>query len=87
MDKIHSRAKIRLEGQRDAVSLIALLHNSPDRFLLENEEGTLSVSATSLLGVVYAMTEWPNQMFLVNSTHDGSLPNGIDVFRPTGSKY
>ena len=83
---IHSRARIYLKGQADAMKLVTELNKyTQDRFTLENFDGTRRVDAKSIIGVMYFMFDMYDDMFLVNDTHDGLIPSSVDVFRQTYS--
>ena len=78
----HSRAKIELNTQRDVNDLVTMLNSdgTTDKYVLVNFDETLTVDARSLLGVIYAMAEFGDK-FIINTTHDGVYPIGIDKFR------
>lgn len=83
----HTRAKIRITTNTDAIELVSLLNSdgTATRYSLENFNNTYRVNARSLLGVLYFTTEHNDDTYLVNDDEDGVFPLGIDKFRPTGS--
>ena len=79
----YSRAHVRLITTMDCEKFVRLLNGdgSTDKYVLENADSSYRVSARSYLGVVYFATEHGDETYLVNMTHDGVYPNGIDDFR------
>ena len=43
--------------------------------------GVYRANARSLLGVMYAMTDFNDEMYLVNETEDGEFPFAVDKYR------
>lgn len=78
------RAKIQLPTQGDIIKFISALDDD-DTYSLIDSSQRHCVSARSLMGVIYASAEF-DELYLVNETHDGMFPSGIDYFRKTGSK-
>lgn len=77
----HTRAKIELSSRDDIVNFIyALCDGSTDFYNVENFNRTEIVNARSILGMLYASSEF-DSMFLVNITTDGRFPASIDKFR------
>lgn len=77
----HVRAKIELSSRENIIDFIyALCDGSTDFFSIENFNGTMKVNARSILGVIYAVTEF-DALFLINDTTDGRFPASIDKFR------
>ena len=71
----HIRAKVKLITQNDAIDFIkALCDGKSDFYDLENFDGCQKVNARSILGVLYATGEFPNEIYLVNTTTDGYFP-------------
>lgn len=78
----HIRAHVRLTTQSDVMEFIQALCDGTSNFYdLENYDGSEKVNARSLLGVLYATSEFPNSIYLVNKTNDGVFPSSIDRFR------
>lgn len=77
------RAHVRLNTVAEATSFVAALNadGTPDRYILENFNGIHRVNARSLLGVIYATTEFNDNTFLVNETTNGRFPSSIDKYR------
>lgn len=80
---LHIRAHVRIDTQTKVLEFIMALCDGKitDHFDLENFEATQRVNARSLLGVVYATTEFPDNIYLVNTDNDGVFPVSIDAFR------
>ena len=77
----HVRAKIELSSRENIIDFIyALCDGSTDFFSIENFNGTMKINARSILGMIYAVTEF-DALFLVNDTTDGRFPASIDKFR------
>lgn len=79
----HTRAHIRVMSQIEAARLVSLLNadGTTDKYVLESKEADYRADARSLLGVLYFTTEHNDETYLVNCTHDGVYPSGIDEFR------
>lgn len=78
----HVRAHIRLSTQADVLDFIkALCDGTTNRYTVESTDGTQRANARSLLGMLYASSDYPNGMYLVNETVDGYFPSAIDAFR------
>ncbi len=76
----HTRARIRLNNQADAMGLVQVLSNYDDGFSIENFNGDRRVNAKSIIGVMYATLDFNDEMFLVNDTN-GGIPSAVDVYR------
>ena len=77
----HIRAKIKLNTMEDVQKFIYALCTGNDFYDIENFDGTKCVNARSLLGMLYAVSEFPNELYLVNIKNDGIFPHSIDEFR------
>ena len=77
----HTRTEIRLTTDRDISAFIQTAMNSSDELVLENFDGSRRVSASSMLGVMYAAAEF-GQVFLVNVTNDAVISAEFNQFRP-----
>lgn len=77
------RAHIRLNTMNEANDFVASLNatGTIDHFSIENFSGNHRINARSLLGVIYALTEFHETMFLVNETNNGVFPSVIDKYR------
>ena len=80
----HSRAHIRVITTAEAAQFVADINSdgTANKYIIENFDGSNRVNARSLLGVIYAMTEHQDNMFLVNETEDGVFPSCINKYRP-----
>lgn len=80
---IHSRAHIRFNTTAEATQFVKELNGdgTTNKYVIENFDGDSRVNARSLLGVIYAMTEHYDNMFLVNETSDGYFPLFVDKYR------
>lgn len=79
----HTRAHIRLNTMDEIKSFIDQFNRigGIDKFMVEDFEGKQRVNARSLVGMIYAMTDFNDNMFIVNETTDGVFPNFIDAYR------
>lgn len=79
----HSRAHIRLNTMDEIKTFIDQFNRigGIDKFMVEDFEGKQRVNARSLVGMIYAMTDFNDNMFIVNETTDGIFPNFIDAYR------
>lgn len=81
--KEHIRAKIRLNTMKEIETFIDQLNRigGVDKFMVEDFDGKQRVSARSVVGMLYAMTDFNDDMYFVNDTNDGVFPNFIDAYR------
>ena len=79
--KMHTRARIRLNNQTDVINFIQELTKFEDRYTIENMSGDHRVNAKSVIGVMYTMCDFPDDMYLVNDSHDGYIPAVLDKYR------
>jgi phosphotransferase system HPr-like phosphotransfer protein len=77
----HSRAEIHLTTDRDISAFLQAAMNQDDELVLENFDGSRRVSASSMLGVMYAAAEF-GQVYLVNVTNDANIGAEFNKFRP-----
>ena len=77
----HIRAHIRLSNQAEVMTFIQNLSKYNDNFSIENRTGAHRVNAKSVIGVMYTMFDFPEDMYLVNDTRDGFIPSFVDSFR------
>lgn len=79
----HTRAHIRLNTMDEIKTFIDQFNRigGIDKFMVEDFEGKQRVNARSLVGMIYAMTDFNDNMFIVNETNDGIFPNFIDAYR------
>ena len=81
MSNLHSRAHIRLTNQAEVLTFIQGLSKFDDFFTIESRSGLHRVNAKSVIGVMYTMFDFPEEMYLVNESHDGVIPAFVDQFR------
>ena len=81
MSKIHARAHIRLTSQAEVMEFIQGLCRFEDAFSIESRSGMHRVNAKSVIGVMYTMFDFPEEMYLVNDSNDGVIPAFVDQFR------
>ena len=81
MSKIHARAHIRLTSQAEVMEFIQGLCRYEDAFSIESRSGMHRVNAKSVIGVMYTMFDFPDEMYLVNDSNDGVIPAFVDQFR------
>jgi hypothetical protein len=79
----HVRAHIRINTTEEAARFVSELNSdgSVNKYIIEDFNCENRINARSLLGVIYAMTEHQDGMFLVNETNDGFFPSFIDKYR------
>lgn len=79
----HVRAHIRINTTEEASRFVSELNSdgSTNKYVIEDFNCGSRINARSLLGVIYAMTEHQDEMFLVNETNDGFFPFFIDKYR------
>ena len=77
------RAHIRLNTAAEATELISILNSdgTTTRYTIESFDKTQRVNARSLLGVLYAITDFNDEMYFVNETEPASIPSCIDKYR------
>lgn len=76
------RAHIRIMTSAEVNVFVNRLNlASSDKFVIENSTGNFRADAKSVLGVIYMMTDFNDEMYLVNVTNDGNFPAAIDDFR------
>lgn len=81
--KEHIRAHIRLNTMKDIEVFIDQLNRigGTDKFMVEDFESKQRVSARSVVGMLYAMTDFNDNMYFVNESNDGTFPGFIDAYR------
>ena len=80
---MYSRSHIRINTTKEATVFVSQLNSdsTADKYVIEDASGSQRVNARSLLGVIYAMTEYCDEMYLVNMTNNGVYPSFIDNLR------
>ena len=81
MTKLYTRAHIRLSSQTEVIAFIQELCKHDDSFSIENKSGNHRVNAKSVIGVMYTMLDFPEELYLVNDTNDGVIPSFVDDYR------
>lgn len=77
----HTRAHIRLLNQAEVMEFILELSRYEDHFSIESRSGVHRVNAKSVIGVMYTMFDFPEEMYLVNDDQDGVIPASLDKYR------
>lgn len=77
----HRRMPITITTQKQGFEFINVLSNLTDSFSIENFDGSARVDARSMMGVLYALSEMADDMYLVNNTNDGSFPIAMELYR------
>ena len=79
----HIRAHIRLNTMEEVRNFVQRVNGdgSVNKFMIEDFDGKQRVSARSVMGVLYAMTDFNDNMFFVNDSTEGELPSFIDEYR------
>lgn len=77
------RAHIRLNTAKEVQDFVATLNSdgSIDKYVIRDTNNHYCADARSMLGVLYAMSEFNDAMYLVNETEDGKFPSTIDKYR------
>lgn len=77
------RAHIRLNTTAEVTELISMLNSdgTTTRYTIESFDRTQRVNARSMLGVIYAMTDFNDEMYFVNETDPTSIPTFLDKYR------
>ena len=77
------RAHIRLDTPQEASEFVQLMNSdgSTTKYTITDASGKYRVSARSLIGVIYAMTDFNDEMYLINETEDGVFPHMFDKYR------
>ena len=77
------RAHIRFNTTTEAAEFVQMLNSdgSTTKYTLVDDTGTYRTNARSLLGVIYAMTDFNDNMYFINETEDGVFPGAIDKYR------
>ena len=77
------RAHIRINTTKEAINFVQEMNadGSINKYVITDSHGTYRASARSILAVMYAMTDFNDEMYLVNETVDGKFPPSIDKYR------
>ena len=79
----YSRAHIRLNNTQEANEFVKMINSdgTADKYTIEDFNGKQRVNARSLIGVIYALTDFNDEMYLVNDSSERELPCFIDKYR------
>lgn len=77
------RAHIRFNTTQDATEFVQSLNSdgTTNKYTITDDSNTYRTNARSLIGVIYAMTDFNDNMYLINETEDGVFPMIIDKYR------
>ena len=77
------RAHIRLNTPQEASEFVQLINSdgTTTKYTVTDATGKYRANARSLIGVLYAMTDFNDHMYLINETEDGVFPTMIDQYR------
>lgn len=77
------RAHIRINTTQEAADFVQRINadGTVNKYVITDNNGIYRANARSLLGVIYAMSDFNNHMYLVNETEDGVFPNVVDQYR------
>ena len=80
---LRTRTHIRLNTTEEASRFVSQLNTdgTADKYSIEDFDGVHRANARSLLGVIYAMSDYHDEMYLVNETQNGVYPSFVDAFR------
>lgn len=81
MEVNYSRARVCVIGQKQMLEFMQLFYDFGDVYRVEDKTGTQRANVKSILGLMYAMMEFGEEMYLVNLTNDGHFPTKIDKYR------
>lgn len=79
----HARAHIAFRNVNEANNFVCELNSdgTAKKYTLENFNGSYRVDARSILGVIYMMSEYDDEIYMVDETSGGELPGFIDKYR------
>ena len=77
------RAHIRLNTTQEATEFVNLIcsYGTDTTYTITDYTGKYRANARSIIGVMYAMTDFNDNMYLINETEDGVFPHTIDQYR------
>lgn len=80
---LYTRAHIRFNTTEEVTKFVTEINSdgTVNKYTIENFNGDLRVNARSLFGIIYAMTEYCDNMYLVNETENGYFPQFVDKYR------
>lgn len=79
---IHTRAKLLLDTSKAVTDFVRDINSdgSTTKWMLENFDSSLRVSARSLLGAMYASVDWNGEIYLT-ADNDCEFPAFVDKYR------
>jgi hypothetical protein len=79
----YSRTHIRLNTTAEANDFVSKMNadGTTDKYVIEDVTGTQRANARSILGVIYALSDFNDEMYLVNTSRDGIYPSFVDNYR------
>ena len=77
------RAHIRLNTPQEASEFVQMINSdgSVTKYTITDASGKYRANARSIIGVFYMMTDFNDEMYLVNETDDGVFPHVFDKYR------
>lgn len=77
------RAHIRLNTPQEATEFVRLINSdgTTTKYTITDASGKYRANARSLIGVFYMMTDFNDEMYLINETEDGVFPHMFDNYR------
>ena len=77
------RAHIRLNTPQEASEFVQLINSdgTTTKYTITDASGKYRANARSLIGVFYMMTDFNDEMYLINETEDGIFPHMFDNYR------
>lgn len=77
------RAHIRLNTPQEASEFVQIINSdgTTSKYTVTDATGKYRANARSLIGVIYAMSDFNDNMYLINETEDGVFPKMIDQYR------
>lgn len=77
------RAHIRLSTPQEATEFVQLINSdgTATKYTITDASGKYRANARSLIGVFYMMTDFNDEMYLINETEDGVFPHMFDNYR------
>lgn len=81
--ELYTRAHIRFNTTEEVTKFVTEINSdgTANKYTIEDFTGKTRVNARSLFGIIYAMTEYCDNMYLVNETVDGYFPRFVDKYR------
>ena len=77
------RAHIRINTTHEATEFVQAINadGTVNKYVITDASGAYRANARSLLGVIYAMSDFNDNMYLINETEDGVFPGVVDKYR------